>query len=71
MTDLYSRYIPGANGGDQLLAFANLIDPAAPIDLRLELLQCGKSACEPVKDWTFTSLTEIIEANPLFSITSY
>ncbi len=68
MRSIFSRNIPGARAGDQLLAMANLIDPDQPIRVKLTLQACKVDGCQPVQAWPLRSLTEIVEQNPLFQI---
>lgn len=71
MTEIYSRNLPGATSGDQLLAYARLIEEEQPVDLKLTFLSCRDRTCEAVKSWHMKSLEEIVSRNPLFSIKAY
>lgn len=71
MTGIYSRNLPGATSGDQLLAYARLIRKGEPVELKLTFLSCKDGACEALKSWRMTTLEEIMTRNPLFSIKAY
>jgi hypothetical protein len=69
MKHIYSRYLPGARSGDQLLAYATLIEENMPIEIDLKHLTCSLNTCKEVRSWHFETLNSFLENNPLFSIT--
>lgn len=64
----YAKLIPGASSGHQLLAYANLFDPAAPFQLTFKLRNCSENGCPLTKSWTFDSLNSFLTGNPIFTI---
>lgn len=68
MKHLYSRFLPGARSGDQLLAYALLFEPEKEVDIDLRLLSCSLNACSKARQWSFSSVGEFLNKNPLFAI---
>lgn len=71
MDNIYSRNLPGSRSGDQLLAFANLIDEDKPVRLRLTLFDCNGSGCRRILSWPINGLSALVRENPLFTIDQY
>jgi PAS domain-containing protein len=67
--DLYAHLLPGSVSSDQHLAYANLFDPEDSFDLRLSLSYCKVGKCQVQQTWTFTSVDDFLQGNPLFEIT--
>ncbi len=64
----YSKRVPGAASGHQLLAYANLIEPSQPFQLTLTHKTCSGGKCSTAETWSFDSLAEFLVDNPLFRI---
>lgn len=64
----YSKLVPGAASGHQLLAYADLFDPAQPFQLTLTHKKCSAGKCKTAGTWSFDSLDDFLADNPLFRI---
>ncbi|NNJ75100.1 MAG: hypothetical protein HKP56_08060 [Anderseniella sp.] len=64
----YTKLVPGAASGHQLLAYADLFDPAQPFQLTLTHKRCSAGKCSTAETWSFDSLADFLADNPLFRI---
>lgn len=64
----YAGLMPGAVSSDQHLAYAELFDPAAPFELRMNLSVCRLSGCDARRDWRFDTIHAFLADNPRFTL---
>jgi hypothetical protein len=64
----YASLLPGAVSSDQHLAYAELYDPAASFDLRMNLSDCRPTGCTALHDWRFSSIHSFLADNPRFTL---
>ena len=64
----YTKLVPGAASGHQLLAYADLFDPAQPFQLTLTHKRCSAGECSTAETWSFDNLADFLADNPLFRI---
>ncbi len=64
----YSKLVPGAASGHQLLAYANLFQPSQPFRLTLTHKRCSVGKCATAETWSYDNLDDFLADNPLFRI---
>ena len=64
----FTHAMRGGATGQKLAAYARLFDPAAPFDLKLNILRCTTEKCRPVRTLSYASPQDFLTDNPFFRI---